>query len=420
VLRPGECFMILDLHRQGMSVSGIARRLGLDRKTVRKYIARGMEPPIYGPRAPRAQKIDCYLPFLRDRLTAYPQLTARRLLREIQPLGFNGAYTTVKTAVRALRPFPLTGFEHRFETAAGEQAQVDFAQFRTAFSVDPEQIVALWLFTMVLGHSRYLWGEFVWHQDLLTVLRSHVRAFAALGGVPHEILYDRMKTAVLDEVADGIIYNSRLQALAKHYVFTPRACAAYRAKTKGKVERPYRYVRQDFFLGRTFRDLDDLNGQFRQWLSEVANRRHHGTTHQVIHTAFEAEQKALQALPQQPFDTVMAIERGISRDGMVSYNGNTYSVPDGLRGQEVEIQVSLSEVQVFADGRLVAAHALRDGRHERVLANGHRRWPPPPTATHRPGAQPSLLLRLPGEQVTRRSLEVYQRIGAALAAGSRS
>ena len=223
--------MILDLHQQGYSVSAIARRLNLDRKMIPKYIARGLEPPIYGARAPRPQIIDPYVEFLLDRLRAFPQLTAIRPLREIQPLGFTGCCGVVKDAVRELRPPPVIGFERRFETAAGEQAQVDFAQFRTVFSADPELVVMLWLFTMVLGYSRYLCGEFVWHQDLLTVLRSHVRAFAAIGGVPGEILYDRMKTAVIDEEVDGIIYNARLQALAKHYDFTPRACAAYRAKT---------------------------------------------------------------------------------------------------------------------------------------------------------------------------------------------
>jgi transposase len=418
VLKARGLFMILDLHRQGLSVSAIARRLDLDRKTVRKYIACGVQAPAYGPRAPRPQKIDPYVEFVRSRLQAYPQLSAIRLLREIRPLGFAGGYGLVKQAVRELRPPSVSGFEHRFETAAGEQAQVDFAQFRTAFAPDPEQVVTLWLFTMVLGYSRYLWGEFVWHQDLLTVLRSHVRAFAALCGVPGEILYDRMKTAVLDEVSEGIIYNERLQAIARHYGFTPQACAAYRAKTKGKVERPYRYIRQDFFLGRTFRDLQDLNAQFREWLDAIANRRRHGTTHRPIMQAFASEQEALGALPALPFNTIVALERGISRDGMVQYNDNAYSVPDGVRSRAVEIQVSLSEIQIFADGKLVAVHALRDGRHGRSLASGHRRWPPP-GLNRRSGHNDSVVLTLPGEQVAQRSLQVYERIGTALAGGRR-
>jgi transposase len=273
----------------------------------------------------------------------------------VRALGYSGGYSAVKDALRELRPAPARRFEHRFETGPGQQAQVDFAQFKVIFADDPEEIVTVWLFTLLLAHSRYLWGEFVWHQDLLTVLRTHVAAFAALGGSPREILYDRMKTAVLGEASDGIIYNARLQALARHYGFTPRACAAYRAKTKGKVERPYRYIRQDFFLGRSFQNLADLNAQFRDWLGEVANRRRHGTTHRPIETAFATEQRALQPLPALPFNTTMALERRISHDGMVSFNGNVYSVPDGIRGRAVELQVSLSDVQIIADGQLVAS-----------------------------------------------------------------
>jgi transposase len=411
--------VILELHRQGLSVSAIARRLDLDRKTVRKYIQRGVEPPVYGPRAPRPMQIDPYVPFLRDRIQTFPALSGSRLLREIRELGFKGSYTSVKDALRDLRPPRVTHFERRFETAPGQQAQVDFASFKTVFTDDPGEIVTVWLFSLVLGHSRYSWGEFVWHQDLLTVLRCHVAAFAALGGVPHEILYDRMKTAVLDETVDGIIYNARLQALGRHYGFTPRACAAYRAKTKGKVERPYRYIRQDFFLGRTFCNLEDLNAQFSDWRSGTANRRRHGTTQQRIDRAFAAEQPTLQALPALPFNATLTLDRRISHDGMVNFNGNTYSVPDGLRGRAVELHVSLSEVQIFADGALVAAHPLAHGRHQRRLSSGHRRWPPPGRSSSRGRGHEGTVLTGPGDQVARRPLQVYARIGAALAQGGR-
>ncbi len=418
MLNAGELFVILDLHRQGMTISAIARKLDLDRKTVRKYIARGLEPPVYGPRAPRPTRVEPYLPFLSDRIRTFPALSGSRLLREIRQLGYAGGYTAVKDALRELRPPRETHFEHRFETGPGAQAQVDFAQFKTYFARDPQELVTLWLFTLVLGHSRFLWGRFFWHQDLITVLRAHVLAFTALGGVPGEILYDRMKTAVLDEVSDGIIYNAKLQALSRHYGFTPRACAAYRAKTKGKVERPYRYIRQDFFLGRTFQDLEDLNRQFNDWQHQVANRRRHGTTHRPISAAFESERGALTPLPAMPFNALLTLERRLSRDGMVSVNGNEYSVPDGVRGRSVEVRMSLSDVQIFADGTLVAAHPLQEGRRQRLLAYGHRRWPPPgKVRAHREAH--ATVLALPGESVLRRPLAVYDRIGAALAGDRR-
>ena len=298
MIRLGELVMILDLHRQGLSVSAIARQLERDRKTVRKYIERGLAAPAYGPRQPRLTVVTPFAPYLRERIAAFPELTGSRLLREIKELGYAGGYTAVKDFLRTIRPRALQAFERRFETPPGKQAQVDFAFFRTVFTDQPDAERIVWLFSMVLGHSRMMWGRFVAHQDLQTVLRCHIAAFEALGGAPAEILYDRMKTAVLGEVDDqGIVYNRKLLDLAAHYRFLPKACPPYRAKTKGKVERPFRYVREDFFLGRSFRNLDDLNAQFRRWLDTVANPRRHATTGRIVLEHFAEEKPYLKALP---------------------------------------------------------------------------------------------------------------------------
>jgi len=268
VVRLGEIVVILDLQRQGLSVSAIARRVGLDRKTVRRYLERGLEPPTYGPRPPRQSKLAPFERFLRDRVTAFPELTGKRLLREIRELGYDGAYTILKDFLREVRPSEPAGFEMRFETPPGRQAQADFAHFSTVFTDEPGEERIVWLFSIVLGHSRMLWGRFVAHQRMPTLLRCHADAFAAFGGVPEQILYDRMRTVFSREDPQGghIVFNRTMLEFARHYGFLPKACKPYRAKTKGKVERPYRYIREDFFLGRSFRNLDDLNAQFRQWL----------------------------------------------------------------------------------------------------------------------------------------------------------
>ena len=283
--------MILDLHRQGVSVSAIARRAGLDRKTVRKYLERGLEPPAYGPRPPRETKLAPFERYLRERVAAFPELTASRLLREIRDLGFTGGYTTVKDFLRDVRPSEPAAFELRFETPPGRQAQVDFAHFRTVFTDEPGTERIIWLFSLVLGHSRMLWGRFVLHQDLPTLLRCHAAAFEALGGVPEQILYDRMRTVFRreDPEAGHIVFNRTLLEFANHYGYLPKACKPYRAKTKGKVERPFRYIREDFFLARSFCNLDDLNKQFREWLDQVANARTHATTKRVVAEHFADE-----------------------------------------------------------------------------------------------------------------------------------
>src|SRR3954463_14632920 len=199
VVTLGEIVLIHDLKRQGLTVSAIARKVGLDRKTVRPHLERGMERPASGPGGPRPRQLASSEPYLRERTAAWPDLTVKRLLREIRELGYEGCYSALTDFLREARPPKPKPFERRFETAPGRQGQVDFAQFRTAFTDEPGVERILWLFTMVLGHSRWLWGRFCATQDLQTVLRCHIDAFAASGGSPSELLYDRMKTAVIGE-----------------------------------------------------------------------------------------------------------------------------------------------------------------------------------------------------------------------------
>jgi transposase len=374
VVTLGEIVLIQDLKRQGLSISAIARKVGLDRKTVRRHLAGGMEPPVYGPRAPRPRQLASYEAYLRERIAAWPELTGKRLLRELRELGYEGCYSVLTDFLREARPPRPKPFERRFETAPGRQGQVDFAQFRTAFTDEPGVERVLWLFTMVLGHSRWLWGRFCATQDLQTVLRCHIDAFAAMGGAPSELLYDRMKTAVIGESAEGVVaYNPSLVGLLNHYGAVPRACRPYRAQTKGKVERPYRYVREDFFLARSFRNLEDLNAQFEAWRTTVANARIHATTRRVVEQHFAEERPALIAHPAIPYSAVLTIERRVSCEGMVSVGGNLYSVPDTARKRVLDVQSHPKEIRIFEDGALIAVHPVLDGKNRRRVDPAHRK-----------------------------------------------
>jgi hypothetical protein len=246
------------------------------------------------------------------------------------------------------------------------------------------------------------------------VLRCHVAAFEALGGVPAEILYDRMKTAVLGEVDDqGIVYNRKLLDLAAHYRFIPKACKPYRAKTKGKVERPFRYVREDFFLARTFRNLDDLNAQFRHWLDTVANPRRHATTSRIVLEHFAEEKPRLKALPATPFNTVLALDRRVTHEGMVSVAGTLYSVPDCTRRRVVEVHTLASEIHIREGDRLIAVHPVLEGRGQRRIASGHRVAPAPAnSATARQAPPPPS----PAGTIVPRPLAFYDAVARRLAA----
>jgi transposase len=401
-----EIVLIHDLKKQGLSISAIARKVGCDRKTVRRHLGRGLEAPVYGPRAPRPRAIEPFEAYLRERVLAFPDLSGARLLREIREMGYEGGYTAVTDFLREVRPPRQTAFERRFETPPGRQAQMDFAEFAVEFTDEPGVVRKVWLFSMVLGHSRWLWGRFVASQNLQSVLRCHIGAFEAMGGVPEEVLYDRMKTAVIGEDDAGVVtYNAALVALLNHYGAVPRACRPYRAKTKGKIERPFRYIRQDFFLARTFRNLDDLNAQFDAWRTEVANPRVHATTRRVVDEAFAEERPSLTPLPAIAYNAVLTVERRVSKDGMVSVGGNFYSVPDTARRRTLEIQHHATELRIFEDGQIIARHPVLEGKALRRVDPAHRKAPLP---------RPPCQIPSPG---LRRPLEFYDAVGRRLAAG---
>jgi hypothetical protein len=225
---------------------------------------------------------------------------------------------------------------------------------------------------MVLGFSRYQYIEFTVSRDLLNFLSCHVHAFEYFGGVPAEVLYDNLKTAILSHV-DGVVeYQSEFKDFADYYGFIPRACRPYRAQTKGKVERPFPYIRSNFFNGRAFRDLVDLNEQGWEWLKQRANSRVHGTTGEKPLERFERESSELRRLPHQPFRVVVTDTRTSTRDCMISYGGNLYSVPSehacrwGLR-----VEVSTDELLIYRGEGQIARHALCRGKGHRIIDPKH-------------------------------------------------
>jgi hypothetical protein len=166
-----------------------------------------------------------------------------------------------------------------------------------------------------------------------------------------------------------------LRAFAAHYGDQPKACRPDRAQTKGGAAIPLE--REDFFLGGNFRNLEDLNPQFRTWLDRVANPRTHATTRRVVAEHFAEELPHLQALPAGPFQAVLQLERRITRDGMISLGGNLYNVPNATRHRIAEVHSTASEVRILEDGQSIAVHPVLEGRGRRHTAAGHRTLPPP-------------------------------------------
>ena len=407
-----DYLVIHKLHALGYSITQIARELGLDRKTVRRHLAQA-HPPAYQ-RAARASKLDPFRAWIRTRLEAAP-LTARRLLRELRPLGYTGGYTILKQFVAQIRPTPPVPVVVRFETPPGDQGQADFARFMVTWAATGVTQV-VWLFLMTLGYSRLLTGSWSLQGDLSAVLQGHVAAFTALGGVPVRMLYDRMKTIVTaQDPQHRPVFHPALLALAAHYGFTPEACRPHRAQTKGKIERPVGYIREDFWLGRTFWDLADLIAQWTDWLATVANVRVHATT--GARPVDRWLREGLQPLPLQPHDPLLTIERQLSRDGFVSVRGSRYAVPLADYRSPIEVRVRAATCELYVGTTWLATYAVAPARGAvcttpLALAAGAQ-WPRVP----RPVAPaPVLPVLLPtrawlAHDVEQRDLAVYETAG---------
>lgn len=281
---------------QGGSKSALARQLGISRDTIHRWIRDGdLERDLdgvevrYGPRPAVPTKLDRFKAVIEARLTAYPDLSAVRLLDEIRAAGYDGGYTQLKVFVRRVRPMPPPDPVIRFETPPGRQAQVDFARFRFPWGVRYALLV-------VLGYSRLLWCRFYPRQDMRALMDGLEDAFATFGGVPQELLFDQMKAVITRDLrleGGALVRNAEFLRFARHWGFTPRACRPYRARTKGKVERPVRYLRGNFVYGRTFLHDADLDHQRQLWLERVANVRVHGTTRERPRVRFDREERFL-------------------------------------------------------------------------------------------------------------------------------
>ena len=233
------------LHRHGKRIREIARETGSSRNTVRRYL-RDESATRYRARPRRVTKLDPFRGYISERLAAAApeRIPASVLLSELRERGYTGGYTMLKALVAAMRPKQAAAPVIRFETGPGEQMQVDWAVIRRGSN-------RLSVFVATLGWSRTSYVEFVLDERVETLIEAHENAFLGFGGTPREVLYDNMRTVVLERHGDGRgrhRFHPGFLDFAQHCGFRPRLCAPYRAQTKGKVERFIRYLRESFYV----------------------------------------------------------------------------------------------------------------------------------------------------------------------------
>lgn len=346
-------------HRRGLSQREIAEKLGISRNTVAKYMQNPAQA-VAGPAYPRrASQLDPYAANIKAWLEEDFEYKATWIYDQLVKIGFAGSYEIVKRKVRELKQERQQVAYMRFETEPGYQAQVDFGEFQVERS--DNGIDRYYLFAMILGYSRKMYAELIETCDLPNFLECHIRAFEYFGGIPDEILYDRMKNVYIGKIAGRKKFNDTLTGFAIHYGFKPELAPPYAAWIKGKVERPYRFIREGFWRGYGFVCLESANKDLQAWIAKK-DQRVHGTTHEVVSSRFEREVPHLNPLPGVAFDTSWRVYRKVYKDCTVRFECNSYVLPHTLVGKQVVLRVKANHMRIFYGDQLIVAYEIPEGK----------------------------------------------------------
>ncbi len=350
---------------EGWKIQTVARHFGVHHGTVR----RALRDDAPGPKVAGKSGLDPFKPYLVQRLTDLPELTAIRLFSEIQKRGYQRSITLLRDYVAQVRRPRHRKAYLRVEPEPGEQAQVDWGSFgflRVGGTQRP-----LSVFSMVLSWSRTLFIDFSLDQQMETFLRMHLRALEAFGGIPRTILYDNLKSVVLHHVGSVVQFNPRFLAFAGHYLFEPVAAPVRYPEAKGRVEASIKFIRHSFFYGRSFSSLEDLRAQARAWCNVTANQRLHATTRARPAERLLVERPRLRALPERRFDTDLVLPLIVSKEARVHLDTNTYSVPPEHVGKTVHLRADDTTVRILEGGAEIARHARSFDRRRAVEDPAH-------------------------------------------------
>lgn len=355
-------------HVEKWRTGTIAAQLGVHHGTVTRVLAQAGLPQLGAPR--RASAIDPYLSFILETLEKFPTLTASRLHAMVKSRGYSGGPDHFRHLIALHRPRPKAEAYLRLRTLPGEQAQVDWGHFGHLQIGRARR--ALMGFVMVLSWSRMIYLRFFLGAHMENFLRGHVGAFTDWDGVPRTLLYDNLKSAVLERQGQAIRFNPVLLGFAGHYRYEPRPVAVARGNEKGRVERAIRYIRDNFFAGRSFDDLDDLNTQAEAWMiGPAADRRCPEDTTLTVREAFALEIKQLLALPENPYPTDEQVAVKIHKTPYARFDLNDYSVPHDYVQRTLTVVSSLQEVRILNGQEVLATHPRSFDKGQQIEIPAH-------------------------------------------------
>jgi transposase len=349
-------------------VGTIASQLNVHHSVVDRVISQAGFPK--AERAARPSIMDPYLPFIVEQLRQYPKLTAARLYGMVKARGYPGGPSLFRQRIAELRPRPLPEAYLRLKTLPGEQAQVDWGHFGTIDIGNAKR--PLMAFVMVLSWSRQIFLRFYLNQQMANFLRGHVEGFSYFGGIPKVLLYDNLKSAVLERRGDAIRFHPTLLELSAHYRYEPRPVAVARGNEKGRVERAIRYIRDNFFAGRQWQDLADLNQQAIDWCSHISRDRPCPENQAItVGEAFAQEQPQLMTLPDNPFATDECTVVSAGKTPYIRFDLNDYSIPHTHVRRTLSISATLTQVRILDGQEVIATHPRHYGKAEQVEQAEH-------------------------------------------------
>lgn len=369
---PDDVDEMLRLKACGWGMKRIAAHLGCSHHTVKAYVASGGVKPFKAPE--RKTLLDGLDSWLRERFMRHrgnADVVRQELLAE---MNITVSRRTMQRAVQpyrqALKAEALATV--RFETPPGRQLQIDFGE--RLVDIAGEKIKAF-MFVATLGHSRRLHVRAFRHEKQESWFTGLESAFTTFGGVPEIVLMDNARALIVrhDTVSRQVTFNDKLLAFAKHWGFGPRACAPYRARTKGKTERGVGYVKKNAIAGRSFDSWAAFEAHLAQWERETANVRIHGTTGEAPMVRF-ARDEAHRLKPlgdRPPFGTLRELTRVVGNDCAIEVDTNSYSVPWRLIGERVAVTVAAGDLRIRHGAKEVAVHKIADGRRQRVIDRAH-------------------------------------------------
>ncbi len=369
-----ETAKILTLHHaERWPVGTIGAQLGRHHDTVERVLAHsGLE---VHKQAARARLVDPFVPFLKETLTKYPRLRASRLWSMTRARGYTGSKSGFRAIVSRLRPRRAAEAYLRRSVLPGHEAQVDWGHFGKV--TIGRAIRDLWAFVIVLSYSRVRFLRFSLRAAMPSFLAGHAHAFRFFRATPRVILYDNLKSAVIEREGDAVRYHPTLLALAGHYRFEPLACAPYRPNEKGRVERAIRDIRENFFAAREFRSIEELNEQARAWCLEIASeRRVPDARDTTCAEALAEEVTKMVELPGDEFPVEERVEVRVGKTPYVRFDKNDYSVPHTLVRRQLTVVASDDRVRILdpeapATAAVVADHPRSFDRDLRVESKEH-------------------------------------------------